>query len=127
MAVKIAVLCVAAAVMCLFLRSFRPEIALTVALAAGVIACMLSLDELREIVRGIKTAFQSAQVEEEDVIMIVKAMGFAIAGEYSAQLCRDAGEGALAQRVDMAVRISLMALAVPLIMRVLDVIMELNA
>lgn len=127
MAVKIAVLCVAAAVMCLFLRSFRPEIALTVALAAGVIACMLSLDELREIVSRIKTAFQSAEVEEEDVIMIVKAMGIAIAGEYGAQLCRDAGEGALAQRVDMAVRISLMALAVPLIMRVLDVIMELNA
>ncbi len=127
MAVKIAVLCVAAAVMCLFLRSFRPEIALTVALAAGVIACMLSLDELREIVRCIKIAFQSAQVEEEDVIMIIKAMGIAIAGEYGAQLCRDAGEGALAQRVDMAVRISLMALAVPLIMRVLDVIMELNA
>lgn len=127
MAVKIAVLCVAAAVMCLFLRSFRPEIALTVALAAGVIACMLSLDELREIVSRIKTAFQSAQVEEEDVIMIIKAMGIAIVGEYGAQLCRDAGEGALAQRVDMAVRISLMALAVPLIMRVLDVIMELNA
>lgn len=127
MAFRVAVLCVAAAVLCLFLKSSRPEIALSVALAAGVIACILSLDELREIVDTVKRALYMARVENEDALLIIKVSGIAIAGEYGAQLCRDAGEGALAQRVDMAVRFTMMALTAPVIMRVLDTIMGLGA
>lgn len=120
-------MCVAAAVMCLFLKSSRPEIAMTVALAAGVFACVLSLDELREVVDMVKNALSMARVEAEDALLIVKVSGIAIAGEYAAQLCRDAGEGSLAQRVDMAVRLTLMALTAPLMMRALNEIMGLGA
>ncbi len=127
MAIKIAVMCVAVAVLCLFLRSSRPEIALTVALAAGVFACVLSINELGEIVNAVKKALLLAEVKDEDVVLIVKASGIAIAGEYGAQLCKDAGEGGLAQRVDIAVRLTLMALTAPLIMQVLDEIMRLGA
>ena len=127
MAVKIAVMCVAVAVLCLFLRSSRPEIALSIALAAGVLACILSIDELKEIVDTVNRALALARVEREDALLIVKVSGIAIAGEYGAQLCKDAGEGSLAQRVDMAVRLTLMAMTAPVIMRVLDEIMRLGA
>lgn len=126
MAIRVAVMCVAVAVMCLFLKSSRPEIALTVALAAGVVACVASLDELREIVDMVKKALTMAKVENGDALVVVKASGIAIAGEYGAQLCKDAGEGGLAQRVEMAVKLTLMALATPVILRVLDAIMGLG-
>lgn len=112
--------------MCLFLKSSRPEIALTVALAAGALACVLSLDELREVIDTVKQALSVAKVEDEDALLLVKATGIAIAGEYGAQLCRDAGEGGLSQRVDMAVKLTMMALTAPVIMRVMDAIMGLG-
>ncbi|MBQ6716485.1 MAG: hypothetical protein IJN21_08220 [Clostridia bacterium] len=126
MALKIAVLCVAAACLCLFLRAGRPEMSLMVALAAGVCACILSLDELARIVGAIKTVFHNASLPSEDMSIILKAAGISIVGEYGAQLCRDAGEGALAQRVDMAIRISLLALASPLLLRAISVFSELG-
>lgn len=126
MAIRISVLLVAVALICLFLRSSRPEIALMIALAAGAAAFVMSMDEIDRIVHAVKTALQRAEVESEDAETIIKAAGVSVAGEYAAQLCRDAGEGALAQRVDFAVKISLMALAVPLMLRVLDVILVLG-
>ena len=126
MAIKVAVMCVAVAVLCLLLKSSRPEIALSVALAAGIFACILSLEELKEIVDTVKRALAMAEVKSEDALLILKASGIAVAGEYGAQLCRDAGEGGLSQRVDMAVRLTLMALTAPVIMRVLDAIMGLG-
>lgn len=126
MAIKVAVICATAAIMCLFLKSSRPEIALTVALAAGALACVLSLDELREVIDTVKQALSVAKVEDEDALLLVKATGIAIAGEYGAQLCRDAGEGGLSQRVDMAVKLTMMALTAPVIMRVMDAIMGLG-
>lgn len=127
MAVKVAFLLVSVAVMCLFLRASRPEIALMVALCAGAIAFMMSMDEIRVVAEALKTAMKKTQIEGEDAMTVMKAAGIAIAGEYGAQLCRDAGEGALAQRVDMAVRISLMALSVPVILRTLDAVLALGA
>lgn len=97
-----------------------------IALAAGAAAFVMSMDEIDRIVHAVKTALQRAEVESEDAETIIKAAGVSVAGEYAAQLCRDAGEGALAQRVDFAVKISLMALAVPLMLRVLDVILVLG-
>lgn len=126
MALKVAVLCVIAACLCLFLRAGRPEISLMVALGAGVCACVLSLSELGQIVETVKTVFRQAELPSEDTRLILKAAGISIAGEYAAQLCRDAGEGALAQRVDMAIRISLLALASPLALRAISGIMEMG-
>lgn len=97
-----------------------------VALAAGVCACVLSIDELGQIVNTIKTVFGQASLRSEDTQIILKAAGISIAGEYGAQLCRDAGEGALAQRVDMAIRISLLALASPFLLRAISVFSELG-
>lgn len=127
MAIRVAVMCVAVAVLCLFLRSSRPEIALTVALAAGVMACVLSMDEMKQVAETVKKALMLANVENDDAILIVKAAGIAIAGEYGAQLCRDAGEGSLAQRVDMAVKLTLMALTAPLILETLETVMGVGA
>ena len=126
MALKIAALCVAAACLCLFLKTAKPEMSLMVALAAGVCACILSIDEISRIVDAVKMVFDQSEIRTEDTQVILKAAGISIAGEYGAQLCRDAGEGSLAQRVDMAVSISLLALASPFLLRAVSVFSELG-
>ena len=97
-----------------------------VALAAGVCACILSIDEISRIVDAVKMVFDQSEIRTEDTQVILKAAGISIAGEYGAQLCRDAGEGSLAQRVDMAVSISLLALASPFLLRAVSVFSELG-
>ncbi len=125
MALKIAAICVSAAIVCLAIRVNRPEIALAAALAAGTIACLLAVGELGATVELLKTMLNSSGMGEADSYLILRACGLSLIGEYAAQLCRDAGEGALAQRVEMGMRVSLLALCAPLAKDVLKMITEL--
>lgn len=126
MAFRISVLCAAAALLCLSVRPARPEIAMAVAVAAGAAACVMSAEEIVKVARLLEEALDRAQIPSEDCGLILKSAGISLAGEYGAQLCRDAGEGALAQRVDMAVRISLLALAAPVALRALEAISKIG-
>ena len=95
-AVKIAALVVAAAVLCVAIRVNRPELAMAVGLIAGLTACLLSMDELAGAVRVLKEWLAKAGADDGDTALLLRLCGLSLIGEYAAQLCRDAGEGALA-------------------------------
>lgn len=126
MAFKISVMCVACALLCLNIRSVRPEIALAVSLAAGALALCLMLDEIGGVVKAIRELMSDSMIKDDDAVLIIKAAGIAVAGEYASGLCRDAGENALSQRVDMAVKVSLAALSAPLALRVIRTLSEIG-
>lgn len=126
MALRVAALCVAAAIVCSSVRAIRPEITLTVALAAGATACVLSMDEIETLVGGLRDLLKSASLRQSDISLILRTGGLTLVGEYAAQLCRDAGEGALSQRVEFSTRITLLALSLPLVTEVLGAICALD-
>jgi len=47
--------------------------------------------------------------------LILRAAGVSLIAEFASQLCEDAGEKALAGRIELAVRVTLFAMAAPLI------------
>ncbi len=126
MALRIAILCVSAAVICVFIRVNRPEIAMVIGLCAGLTACLLAIGELEPVIRVIRTALGSAGLEDGERSLILRACGLTLIGEYASQLCRDAGEGALAQRIDFGMRISLLALAAPAASELIILVTELS-
>ena len=127
MALRVAALCVAAAVICSSIRVIRPEIALATAFAAGITACVLSMDEIEALLGGLRDMMKNAELGESDVSLILRAGGLTLIGEYASQLCRDAGEGALSQRVEFSTRVTLLALSIPLVTEVLNVVCEMGA
>jgi len=127
MALKISAMCVCAALMITSIRSIKPEVALAAALAAGAAACILSLDEIKELTKLFREFTENAGIADETAAILLKTCGISISGEYAAQICRDAGEGALAQRIEFSVRITLIALAAPLIREAAELIREIGA
>jgi stage III sporulation protein AD len=53
---------------------------------------------------------------------ILKIIGIAYVTEFGAQVCRDAGEGAVAGKIEFAGKIMIMVMAVPIIALVLQTI-----
>lgn len=118
--IKIAALCVFAALACAALKAARPEIAMVTALAAGVCACLLAFDDVRAVVAVLRSLAARAGVADENTSVLVKSAGVALIGEYAAAVCRDAGESGLAQRVEFGARCALVGLAVPMAARIVE-------
>ena len=123
---RILVLCLSAAMICMTLRAAHPQIAAAVAMAAGVAALMLSGTDLGRFSQVLRTLEDYAQADLKP-LYLMKVCGIAVIAEFASDVCRDAGEGALAHRIDMGVRIGVVASALPAAAEIMARISELLA
>ena len=123
---RILVLCLSAAMICMTLRAAHPQIAAAVAMAAGVAALMLSGTDLGRFSQALRTLEDYAQADLKP-LYLMKVCGIAVIAEFASDVCRDAGEGALAHRIDVGVRIGVVASALPAAAEIMARISELLA
>jgi len=115
MIVRVTAICVAVAMICSTLRINRPEMATALSLAAGLAVVAMLSGELREAVVWIQKLEKTAAASGSVSAAVLKGAGIAILSELGAQICRDAGESALAGRVTLAARIAILGLCAPLL------------
>ena len=115
---RIIILCVAAAMICALIRVERPEIAMVVSLAAGM-AAIIGIWGFCSEAEWIG-ALQELISKQRDIYKSVfKAAGIGILAEFSMQICEDAGERALAGRIGLVSRISMIMICAPIMQELL--------
>ncbi len=123
-AVRIVLLCVAAALVAVAIRQQRPEMATVVAMAAGLLALMMTLGPLVTVVDAFNQLSSRAGLQETSVQLMLRACGISLICEFASSLCQDAGEGVLAQRIEFGGRVALLAMSVPLLTTLVERIIE---
>ncbi len=113
--IKLFLLMVATALLCASLRVQKPELAMALSMAAGAMAFLWALQYVREAVDALGALAGGAGLSENSISIMLRAAGVTLLSEFASQLCRDAGEGALAGRVEFGARAALFAMSVPLI------------
>lgn len=119
-AVRIPVWLTACAMVILLLRQHRPEIATLAALAAGVVSFFMMKDDLMEVADWIRQAGAAIHSLDGSANVMLRAGGIALISEFAADLCMDAGEKALAGRIELAERIALTGMCIPFAARLLS-------
>lgn len=125
-ALQIAGFAVCAAAMALVMRKLRPEAASVLVIAAGALASLLVVPELAEIVSGVTSLATTGGVQDGYMTQLLKVGGISLLMDFAAQTCRDAGEDGLALKVELAGRVMLIALALPVMQALLGQIMSLS-
>ena len=124
-ALRVLILCVSAALVCASLRMAHPQIASAVALAAGIAALTLSIDDLGKLSNALAQFEAYANQGNGTQLQLLKTCGIAMIAEFASDICRDAGEAALARRIDVGVKIGIVIIAIPTATQILDRITEL--
>ena len=119
-ALRILALCVSAALICASLRTAHPQIASAVALAAGVAALMLSTEDLGRFAGAVRQLEDYARQGRSHQIYLIKICGVSMIAEFASDICRDAGEAALARRIDAGVKIGVAAAALPVAAEIME-------
>lgn len=124
-AVYAALLCVFAALVSAMLRPNRPELATAVSLAAGVAAAAFCLGGVREAAYALNRLTAQADLDGDFLPLLLRAGGITLLCEFAMQLCADAGESALAGRIRLAMRVTLLAMAIPALNEALECAFQL--
>ena len=122
---QIAAFAVCAAVLTLVMRRLRPEAATVLIVAAGALAGLMVLPHLAQIIDGITGLAAEGGVQQTYITQLLKIGGISLLMDFAAQTCRDAGEDGLALKVELAGRVMLIGLSLPVMRTLLGQIMSL--
>jgi len=109
------------------LKQIRPEIALQLTILTGATIFLLVMGKVKVIVELLQNLADQSNISSYYLLIVLKIVGIAYLAEFGAQICRDAGEGTLANKVELAARISVLILGIPIITAILESLVRLVA
>jgi stage III sporulation protein AD len=110
-----------AAVFTALLRRESSEYAMVLRIAAGILIALEILQAVLPALRQISSLLSAAGVGGEYSGILLRTLGVVFLTQFAADACRDAEERALANKVELAGRVSILVLALPLFARVASI------
>ncbi len=112
-------------IMLLILRQERPVMAVLLSIVFSIIIFTLMMGKMAVILNLMKELTSRAQVNYFFLATILKILGVAYLGEFAAAICQDAGESAVAKKVEFAAKIIIAILALPVMVAILESLIQL--
>ncbi len=109
----------------LVLRQEKPVMAMLLSLVFSIFIFILMMDKIASIIDVMKELTRRAGLNYFFMATILKIMGVAYLGEFAAVICQDAGEQAVAKKVEFAAKIIIAVLALPIMIAILESLMDL--
>lgn len=116
---------VVAAVLAITIKNHRPEMAMLLSVCVGVIIFLGVFGKIGSVMDILRELSARANISMVYLGTILKIVGIAYIADFGAQICRDAGEGAIAAKIEFAAKILVLVLAVPIVVAVLQSLLKL--
>ena len=120
--IKLAVMALCGALFAAFLRPLSPVFGMLTALISGILLLTIVLDPIGHIFHTLSAFLTAAGISGDMYLPIIKAVGIAVIVHIVSQVCRDAGEGALGSKIELAGTIGAIAVCIPLMQKVFDLL-----
>jgi len=120
--IKIAGIALTGVISAALLKSINKDISLYVILATAVIILIAVLGEISEIFSFIENIYDDITYGREFFPVIIKVLIIAYITDFTAQLCKDAGEGSIGSKVELAGKVIIFYIAMPILTAILEVI-----
>ncbi|RIV23012.1 stage III sporulation protein AD [Alicyclobacillaceae bacterium I2511] len=114
-----------ATVIATVLRPHAPQFAIMVTMVAGTILLLMVMSYMSKVISPLQDLANTAQLNQGFISTVLKIIGIAYIVEFAAQLARDAQEGALATKIELAGKVGIVILALPIVMSVMNAILHL--
>jgi stage III sporulation protein AD len=109
----------------IILKNQKPEIALICVIASSVIMFTLIFDDLKNVISLINSLVSNSYINNSYIKIILKVIGISYIVEFGKDICKDAGESAIANKIEMAGKVIIVSLSIPVIASLVDIVSEI--
>jgi len=113
-----------AGVLSLTIKKQVPEIAILISIAAAVLIFFMLLPMIAAIFGVLGNISGRISGDMGFIGTLLQVTGIAYIAEFGSQVCKDAGEGAVAAKIELAGKVLIMAASTPIIMALLNLITQ---
>lgn len=114
-----------ALIIIIIVRQYKPEFTLYISLLAGAIILLFLMDKLDAIISLLTTLSNKTAINNEFLVLLIKITGIAFLTEFAVSVCKDSGESAIANKIDMGGKVIIVSMSIPIISSLLETVVEI--
>ena len=108
----------------IIIRQYKPEFTLYVSLLAGALILFFIMDKIGGIINLLTSLSNKTAINNEFLTLLIKITGIAFLTEFAVSICKDAGESAIASKVDVGGKIIIISMSIPIINALIDTVVK---
>ncbi len=109
----------------IIVKQYRPEFVIYISLIAGALILMLIMDKVSAIINLLTSLSNKTVINNEFLILLIKITGIAFLTEFSISICKDSGETAIANKIDIGGKVIIISMSIPIIASLLETIIKI--
>lgn len=114
-----------ALVIAIILKQYRPEYVIYISIIAGILILFLTLEKFSGIINLLKSISDKTYINKQFLEILLKITGIAIITEFAVSICSDAGEKAIASKIEIGSKVIIVTMSIPIISSLLEVIIDI--
>lgn len=114
-----------ATVLILVIKETKPLFAFLIATSTGILIFLYLIGKIGGIIEVLEDLANKSGVEMIYLKTLLKIIGIAYIAEFGAQIVRDAGQESIASKIEMAGKVFIMVLAIPIISIIVETVIKL--
>jgi len=119
---QIAGIAVSGMIIVSLVRVIKPEFAIYIVIATVIVILILCVTQLTAVFQFLKSVYNDMTYGKEFFPIIIKVLVVAYLADFTAQLCNDAGEKAIGNKVELAGKIIIFYLSLPILVSILELV-----
>ena len=116
---------IVATILAVVIKAQRPELGVQISIVTGVIVFLMIASKMSTVIELLNGFTRKANIDMTYMSTVLKIIGIAYIAEFGAEVCKDAGEGAIAAKIELAGKVIIIVLAVPIITSLLDLVVKI--
>lgn len=108
------------AVLALAIKKTNSDISMLVALATGLIIFFAILSNIAPVLNKLNDLFSATGVSIEYCVILLKVLGICFLCQFTSDTCHDAGQSALATKVELAGKLMITIITLPMLTTIID-------
>ena len=122
---QIVAIAIVATVLSVLIKNQKPELGIYISLVTGIVVFIFVVAKLQSVIEILNQLANKINIDDIYLSTILKIVGIAYIAEFGAQVCKDAGEGVIASKIEFAGKILIMVMAVPILVSLMDLIINM--
>ena len=120
--IKILGIGLAGAVTSIILKEYKPVFAICAGCITAITIFLMLLEQLGYVFDVIQQIAARLSLQTEYIEMIIRIIGIAYLSRFGSELCRDAGQNAIAQKIELAGKVTIVVTSIPILTAVLNLL-----
>lgn len=122
---KIGIIGIISVILAIAIKNQSQQISILISISTGILIFLMIIPYLENLIESISNIIQKLDISIGYIGIILKIIGIAYISEFCTQICQDAGENAIASKIELSGKVIIMIISIPVVTELLDLITKL--